>query len=82
MDSLDHMKSTNFYDIWIYLWETYGDPYVSPFRKDLLPLVVATSSPLEITTSTIVSDDAYIHIVMDSHNSVKHDINCLLDLVP
>ena len=44
MDSLDELKSTNLHDIWIYLWEIYGDPHIPPFPKDLLPLAVATSS--------------------------------------
>ena len=49
MDSLDDMKSTIFYDIWIYLWEMYGDPHIPPFPQDLLPPVVVASSLDEIT---------------------------------
>lgn len=51
MDSLDDLKSKDLYDIWIHLWEMYGDPHIPPFPKDLLPLVAATSSPYEITPS-------------------------------
>ena len=43
------MKSTDLYDIWIYLWEMYGDPHIPPFPKDILPPVVVASSPDNIT---------------------------------
>lgn len=49
MDSLDDMKSIDLYDIQIYLWDMYKDIHIPLFPKDLLPLVVATSSPNEIT---------------------------------
>ena len=49
LDSLIDLKKSDHYDNWIYLWETYGVPYIPPFPKDLIPPVVAASSPDEIT---------------------------------
>ena len=48
---------------------------------DLKTPVVATHSPIN-NSSIFVLDDCCIHIVMDSHDSVQHNIYCLLDLVP
>ena len=71
MDSLDDMKSIDLYDIWIYLWEMYRDPHVPSFPKYLSPWVKAPSSLVEITTSTIISDDASIYIFMDLGDSIQ-----------
>ena len=49
MDSLNDLKKSNHYDNWMYLWETYGDPNIRPFSKDLIPLVAVDSSSDEIT---------------------------------
>ena len=55
MDSLDDLKSNFLYDIWIHLWEMYGDPHIPPFIKDLIPLVAADSSSDEITPPAPIS---------------------------
>ena len=49
LDSLIDLKKFDHYDNWMYLWETYGDPNIPPFPKDLIPPVVADSSLDEIT---------------------------------
>ena len=43
------IKSSDPYDFWMYLWETYGDPAIPPFPQDLIPLVAVDSSLDEIT---------------------------------
>ena len=49
LDSLIDLKETNPYFHWMHTWETYGDPRIPPFSKDLIPPIVATSSLDEIT---------------------------------
>ena len=69
IDSFDY-EITNVNDILIYLWQNYGDPHVPPLPKHLEPQVEIP--PLvEITTSTIVSNDAYIHTSMVSSDSLQ-----------
>ena len=50
MDKMcEEMSSSDPYDLWMYLWVTFGDPAIPPFPQDLLPLVVAITSLDEIT---------------------------------
>ena len=45
----DEIKSNDPYDIWMFLWETYGDPAIPPFPKELIPPIAADTSLDEIT---------------------------------
>ena len=49
LDLVVPIKTSDPYVYWIHLWETYGDPHIPPFPKDLIPLVAFASSPDEIT---------------------------------
>ena len=49
MDSTDDIKSSDPYVYWMFLWETYGDPSIPPFPKELIPPVAADTSSDEIT---------------------------------
>ena len=57
-DSMDDIKSSDPYVYWMFLWETYGDPSIPPFPKELIPPVVADTSSDEITPSTPVAPDS------------------------
>ena len=71
MDSLDDMKSIDLYDIWIYLWELYGDPKIPPFSKYLIPLVVVASSPDEITPPDAPVASTNLVSAIDAPNLVQ-----------
>ena len=47
--TMDEVKSNDPYDIWMFLWETYGDPTIPPFPKELIPPVAVDTSSDEIT---------------------------------
>ena len=49
MKKMCKIKSSDPYQFWMYLWETFGDPAIPPFPQDLLPPVAADSSSDEIT---------------------------------
>ena len=77
MDSLDDMKSTNFYDFWIYLWEMYRDPHIPPFPKDLLPPVTGASSSNEITSPDASIATTDLVLATDAPDLVQYDLPCL-----
>ena len=49
MKKIFKIKSSDPYQFWMYLWETFGDPAIPPFPQDLLPPVAADTSSDEIT---------------------------------
>ena len=71
MDSLDVMTSNDLYDIWIYLWELYGDPHIPPFPKDLLPLVATASSLDEITPQNALVSPTNLIVDIDASDLVQ-----------
>ena len=77
MDSPDDMMSTNLYDIWIYLWEMYGDPHIPPFPKDILPPIVAASSLDEITPPDALVATTDIVLAKCAPYLVHYDLLCL-----
>ncbi len=79
MDSLDDIKSSDPYVYWIHLWETYGDPHIPPFSKDLIPPVAVASSPDEITPLDAPIDPI---LATDASDLVQQDPLCLPTLPP
>ena len=49
MKKMFKIKSSDPYQFWMYLWETFGDPTIPPFPQDLIPPVAADTSSDEIT---------------------------------
>ena len=68
--------STDPYDLWMYLWETYGDPSIPPFPQDLLPPVAAITSSDEITPPPPAASTDPIPAT-DASDSVQQDTSCL-----
>ena len=58
------------YDLWMYLWERYGDPNIPPFPKDLIPSVAVDSSSNEITPPAPVAPTDPI-LAIDALNSMQ-----------
>ena len=60
----------------MYLWETYGDPAIPPFPKELIPPVVADTSLDEIIPPTLVAPTDPVPDT-DASDSVQQDTSCL-----
>ena len=73
MDSTDDIKSSDPYVYWMFLWETYGDPSIPPFPKELIPPVAADTSSDEITPPAPVAPVP----ATDASDSVQQDTSCL-----
>ena len=72
----DEIKSNDPYDIWMFLWETYGDPTIPPFLEDLLPPVAADTSSDEITPTALVAPTDPVPAT-DASDLVQQDTSCL-----
>ena len=68
------------HDVWMALWEAYGDSHVPPFLEDILhPLTPAmvSSTPDEITPLAHVAP-THLVLAIDASDSVQQEIPCLL----
>ena len=54
LDTMSNIKSSDPYVFWMHLWVTYGDPNISPFLEDIIPLVVVASSSDDIKPLALV----------------------------
>ena len=77
LDSLLELQATDPYVYWMFLWETYGDPSIPPFLKELIPPVAADTSSDEITPPALVASTDPIPAT-DASDSVQQDTSCLL----
>ena len=61
------------FDIWIGLWEAYGDPNIPPFLEDILHLVTSAMVPptLDEITSPAPIDSTNPVPAIDAPDSVQ-----------
>ena len=68
------------HDVWMALWDTYGDPQVPLFPKDILSLaasVLVSSTPNEITPPDTPIDSIDLVPTTYAYDLVQQEIPCL-----
>ena len=68
------------HDVWMALWEAYGDPKIPPFLGDIISLetlVMVPPTPNEIPPPDAPIDSTGLVPTIDAPNLVQQDTSCL-----
>ena len=76
MKRMFKVKSSDPYVFWMYLWETFGDPAIPLFPKELIPPVAVDTSSDEITPPAPIAPIDHVPAT-DASDLVQQDPLCL-----